>query len=133
MAFLEGLTAVDLGIEFENGKDFATTQEMTEEFRQEITYWGAFGVDGPVGRRIRNADEGTVSFSVFLLKRGVQNRMNDEDMLRTMRDFDVHVRRGSFNKTYKGCNWNTLTVRSTQDNVTLDGNLSIPGYVGIPE
>lgn len=132
MTWLEGLTAVDLGISFENNKDFATAQEMSEEQRQEITYQGAFGTDGPVLRRIRNADEGGVTFSAILLKKGVQNKMNDEEFLRTMRDFDVHVRRGSFAKTYKGCNWSRISIRSTLDSVTLDADISTPGYVGLP-
>jgi len=132
MAWLEGLTAVDLGISFENNKEFVTNQEMSEEARQEITYQGAFGTDGPVLRRIRFADEGAITFSAILLKKGVQGKMNDEDFLRTMRDFDVHVRRGEFAKTYKGCNWSRISIRSTPDQVTLDADLSVPGYVGLP-
>ena len=131
MSFLEGITAVDLGISFENGKDFAASQEMTEEKRQEITYQGAFGTDGPVLRRIRNADEGTVSFTAVLLKKGASNRLNDEDFLMSLRDFDVHTRRGEMSKTYKGCNWNRVSVRSTLDQVTIDGDISIPGYLGV--
>jgi hypothetical protein len=131
MAFLEGMTAVDVGISFENGKDFAAPQEVTEEFTQEITYQGALGTDGPVLRRIRNADEGTVTTSVVLLKAGVANHMNDEDVLRTMRDFDVHTRQGSHSKTYKGCNWRRISKRSTIDSVTLDVDISVPGYTGV--
>ena len=66
MAWLEGLTAPDLDISFENGKHFAAVQEMSEEFRQEVTYQGAFGNDGPVLRRIRMLGRGWtqgVSFS----------------------------------------------------------------------
>src|SRR3954468_1734011 len=110
MAWLEGLTAVDLGITFENNKDFATTQEMTEEFRQEVSYQGAFGTDGPVLRRVRSADEGTISCSVVLLKNGVANKMNDETLLKQMRDFDVQIRRGNQVRTYRGCNWNRITI-----------------------
>lgn len=130
MAFLEGLTAVDLGIEFSNGKHFAATQEMTEEFRQEITYQGAFGTDGPVLRRLRNADEGTVSFNCVILKEGAAQSMNDEATLKAMRDFEVHVMRGNVNRTYRGCNWNRLSLRSTLDQVTLDADISVPGYSG---
>jgi hypothetical protein len=130
MAWLQGLTAVDLGISFENGKDFAATQEMTEEFRQEVAYQGAFGTDGPVLRRVRPADEGTVSFSAILLKDGVANKMNDEDFLKQMRDFDIQTRRGDVVHTYRGCNWNRISIRSTLDQVTLDGDVSIPGYAG---
>lgn len=128
MAWLQGLTAVDLGISFENGRDFAATQEMTEEFRQEVAYQGAFGTDGPVLRRVRPADEGTVSFTVVLLKDGVANKMNDESFLLQMRDFDVQVKRGDAVRTYRGCNWNRISIRSTLDQVTLDSDISIPGY-----
>lgn len=128
MAWLQGLTAVDLGIEFENGKDFAATQEMTEETRQEVTYQGAFGTDGPVLRRLRPADEGTVSFSVILLKGGTAAHMNSEVTLRAMKDFEVKTIRGSHIKTYLGCNWNRISIRSTLDQVTLDADISIPGY-----
>lgn len=128
MAWLEGLTAIDLGISFANGRDFAATQEMTEEFRQEVGYQGAFGTDGPVVRRIRPADEGSISFSAILLKDGVANRMNDEALLRQMRDFQVQVRRGNVVRTYLGCNWSRITIRSTLDQVTLDCDITIPGY-----
>lgn len=129
MAWLQGLTAVDLGISFENGRDFAATQEMTEEFRQEVGYQGAFGTDGPVLRRVRAADEGTVTFSAILLKEGVANRMNDESLLQQMRDFDVQVKRGDSVRTYRGCNWNRISIRSTLEQVTLDCDISVPGYV----
>lgn len=128
MAWLEGMTAVDLGISFANGRDFAATQEMSEEFRQEVAYQGAFGTDGPVLRRIRPSDEGSVSFTAVLLKEGVANRMNDETLLRQMRDFDVQVKRGDQVRTYRGCNWNRITIRSTLDQVTLDCDISVPGY-----
>jgi hypothetical protein len=128
MAWLEGLTAIDLGIEFAAGRDFATTQEMTEEFRQEVTYQGAFGTDGPVLRRKRRADEGTVTFNVVLLRQGVASKMNDENLLREMEDFDVTVTRGTVVKTYRGCNWNRISIRSTLDQVTLDCDISVPGW-----
>jgi hypothetical protein len=128
MAWLQGLTAVDLGISFENGRDFAATQEMSEEFRQEVGYQGAFGTDGPVLRRVRAADEGTVTFSAILLKEGVSNRMNDESLLQQMRDFDVQVKRGDAVRTYRGCNWNRISIRSTIEQVTLDCDISVPGY-----
>lgn len=128
MAWLQGLTAVDLGISFEQGRDFAATQEMTEEFRQDVAYQGAFGTDGPVLRRVRQSDEGSISFSVVLLKDGVANRMNDESLLSQMRDFDVQVRRGPVVRTYRGCNWNRISIRSTLDQVTLDCDISVPGY-----
>lgn len=128
MTWLQGLTAVDLGISFENGVDFAATSDMSEEFRQEVAYQGAFGTDGPVLRRVRPADEGTVSFTATLLKDGVANRMNDESLLKQMRDFDVQTKRGDTVNTYRGCNWNRISIRSTLDSVTLDCDISIPGF-----
>lgn len=130
MAWLQGLTAVDLGVTFENGKHFAATQEMTEEFRQDVSYQGAFGTDGPVLRRVRKSDEDSLNFSAVLLKEGAlgPNRMNDESVLKQMRDFDAQVVRGDRVVTYRGCNWNRIGIRSTLDNVTLDCDISIPGY-----
>lgn len=128
MAWLKGLSAVDLGISFENGKHFAATQEMTEELRQEVAFQGAFGTDGPVLRRIRPADEGTVSFTAVLLAEGAAQRMNDERVLKTMRDFDTQVVRGSNIVTYRGCNWNRISIRSTLDQVTLDCDITVPGF-----
>jgi hypothetical protein len=128
MAWLQGLTAVDLEVSFENGREFAATQDMTEEFRQNVTYQGAFGTDGPVLRRVQAADEGTFSFSAVLLKAGVASKMNDEAFLLQMRDFEVQVKRGDVVRTYAGCNWNRISIRSTLDNVTLDCDVSIPGY-----
>jgi hypothetical protein len=128
MAWLRGLTAADLGISFENGRDFAATQEMTEEIRQEVAYQGAFGTDGPVLRRVRAADEGSLSFSVILLRTGQANHMNDELLLKQMRDFDIQCERGNAVRTYRGCNWNRISVRSTLDQVTLDCDVSVPGY-----
>lgn len=128
MAWLKGLTAVDLGISFEADKDFAAVQEMSEETRQEVTYQGAFGTDGPVLRRVRTADEGTITFTCVLLKDGVSSHMNDETVLKQMRDFDVTTVRGDTTLTYSGCNWTRITIRSTLDQVTLDADISIPGY-----
>lgn len=128
MAWLEGLTAVDLGISFANGKDFAATTDMSEEFTQEVTYQTAFGHDGPVLRRVRKADEGTVTFTAVILKAGAASHMNDETVLQTMRDFDVQVVRGGKTYTYRGCNWRRITIRSGTDQVTLDCDVAIPGY-----
>lgn len=128
MAWLEGMTAVDLGITFAANKHFAAVQEVSEEYRQEVAYQGAFGTDGPVLRRVRPADEGTVTFSCILLKQGVADNMNDEATLLSMRDFDVQVKRGSKSYTHPGCNWNRISIRSTLNEVTLDADLSVPGY-----
>lgn len=131
MAWLEGLTAVDLGIDFQNGQHFAAVQDMTEETRQEITYQGAFGTDGPVLRRKRKADEGTISFTAVILKDGASAGMNDEEVLLTMQDFQVQCKRGKRVVTYASCNWTRVSVRSTLDQVTLDADISVPGYQGI--
>ena len=88
MAWLKGLSAVDLGISFVNGKHFAATQEMTEETRQEVAFQGAFGTDGPVLRRIRPADEGTISFNAVLLAEGAGDRMKQCE-ISTCRSFVV--------------------------------------------
>lgn len=124
------MNAPDLGLLI-NGDDFAATQEMTEESRQEITYQGAFGTNGPVLRTVRKADEGTVSFTAILLKGGVARGLNNEDTIKLMKDFQVITRRGpgEFGRhTYSGCNWTRISVRSTLDNVTLDCDISVPGY-----
>lgn len=128
MAWLQGMTAKDLNIHFENNLHFAATQEMTEETRQEIAYQGAFGTDGPVLRRVRPSDEGTISFTAVLLKEGAAAGMNDEAKLKGMRDFEVTCTRGGFLMTYTGCNWNRISIRSTLDQVTLDADISVPGY-----
>lgn len=128
MAWLEALNAPDLGI-FIAGEDFAATQDMSEEFRQEVSFNGGFGVDGPIIRNVRQADEDQVSFSAILLKRGVAGGMNDEDRLRTMRDFEVMTRRGTHRRVYRGCNWTRININSTRDQVTLSCDISVPGYV----
>lgn len=128
MAWLEAINAPDLGL-FLNGEDYAATQEMSEERRQEINYQGAFGTDGPVLRNVRMADEGSITFTAILLKQGAARGLNDEDKLMTMRDFEVQCKRGNSTKTYRGCNWTRIAVRSTLDQVTLDCDISIPGYV----
>jgi hypothetical protein len=128
VAWLKGLTAIDLGISFENGKHFAATSDMSEEIRQEVTYQGAFGTDGPVLRRVRTADEGTVTFTAVLLAEGAGQSMNDEGLLKQMRDFDVQCVRGTRVVTYRGCNWQRISIRSTLDNVTLDCDITVPGY-----
>jgi hypothetical protein len=132
LAWLEAINAPDLGL-FLNGRDFSATQEMSEEFRQEINFQGAFGTDGPVLRSVRRADEGTVTFTAILLKRGVRRGLNGERVLRRMRDFEVQVKRGPAVRTYRGCNWTRIAIRSTLDQVTLDCDISIPGFVREPE
>ena len=128
MAWLEAINAVDLGI-FIAGEDFAATQDMTEEFRQEVRYQGGFGTDGPILRTVRKADEDSVSFSAVLLKRGVAHGLNDEDKLKTLRDFEVMTRRGTHRSVYRGCNWSRITITSGQDQSVLSVDISVPGYV----
>jgi hypothetical protein len=125
--WLEGISAPDLGILIA-GEDFVATQDMEEEYRQEITWRGAFGTDGPVLRTIRNADEFTISFSAILTKSGVAKGMNDEVKLRNTRDFEVTCHRGERIVVYSGCNWSRLNVRSTLTEVTLSCDISVPGY-----
>jgi len=127
--WLQALAAVDLDLSFTSGKDFfGATQEMSEEFRQEVTYQGAFGKVGPVIRRKRPGDEGTISFSAILLRPGASRGMASEEKLRSMTDFDVTCKRGNHIKTYTGCNWSRITIRSTLDQVTLDCDITLPGY-----
>ena len=127
MAWLEALNAPDLGI-FIAGEDFAATQDMTEEFRQEVRFAGAFGVDGPVLRTVRAADEDEVTFTAILLKRGVARGMNNEKRLKALRDFEVMTRRGDDRNVYRGCNWTLIRINSGQEQVTLNCNISVPGY-----
>ena len=128
MGWLAGITAEDLDITFEDGVHFTAVQEMTEEFRQEVQYQGAFRHDGPVLRRKRRSDEGTISFSVILLKGGISGEMNNEDKLKEMEDFKVTTKRGNDTTVYHGCNWNRISIRSTLDQCTLDADVSVPGY-----
>jgi hypothetical protein len=127
MAWLEAISAVDLGI-FINGRDFAATQEMTEDLRQEVTFMGGFGSDGPILRTVRFADENTVTFSAILLKQGVANHLNDEAFLRTLRDFTILCKRGRRSVAYTGCNWTRISIRSTRDQCVVDVDVSVPGY-----
>jgi hypothetical protein len=128
VAWLEALNAPDLGI-FIAGEDYAATQDMTEEFRQEVRFQGGFGTDGPILRSVRQADEDLVSFSAVLLKRGAARGMNNEKRMRGLRDFEVLVRRGVDRTIYRGCNWTRIAVNSTLDQVTLNADISVPGYV----
>lgn len=127
MALLEGISAPDLGL-FIAGEDFAATTDMTEEFSQNVTYNGGFGVNGPVLRTIANAPENTLSFTVILLKNGIAKGMNNEDDMRRLRDFDIITKRGEKLTTYSDCNWTRVTVTSGLDQVTLSADISVPGF-----
>jgi hypothetical protein len=131
MPWLEALNAPNLGL-LVNGEDFAATQDMSEAHTQEISFHGSYGYIGPVLRIIREADEGTISFSAILLKAGQAKGLQDEDQLLNIRDFEVLTRRGEgtgARKVYRGCNWRSVTVRSTLDQVTIDVEISFPSYV----
>lgn len=110
------------------GRDFVATQEMSEELRQDVSYQGAFGVDGPVLRQVRYADEGTFTFSAILVKEAPSGKRNHEEALKGLRDFEIVLTRGRQSRTYRGCNWTRISIRSTLDQVTLDADISVPGY-----
>jgi uncharacterized protein YheU (UPF0270 family) len=63
-----------------------------------------------------------------LLREGAEGGMNDESLLKQMRDFDVQVVRGNRVVTYRGANWARIGIRSTLDQVVLDADITIPGY-----
>lgn len=126
MPWLEGITAPDIGI-FLNGKDFKATQEASVENTQDITFQGAFGVDGAAVRNLRHADEGTVTFSAILLKRGAKRGWNSARQIRKIRDFEVALRYGTEIETYRGCNWRRVSVRLGLQQATLDMDISVPG------
>jgi len=130
LAFLEGITAVDLNLWFTNGVHYAAYQDMSEEVNQEVTYQGAFGTDGPVLRRKRKADTGTLTFTAVILKAGQTAGMNDIRVLQAMSDFMATCRVGGDTITYLNCNWTRITRRSTLDQCTIDADISIPGYSG---
>lgn len=127
-AFLEAISAKDLGI-FVNGQDFIAVQNMRERFRQEITYRSAFGSAHPIIRNKRAADESTVSFSFILLLSGVQRGLNSYQTLRKMSDFEVQTKKGDIVETYVGCNWTDIDIDSGQDAVTVNVDISMPGFL----
>lgn len=128
MAFLEGLSAKDLGLVI-NGQDFVAVQDHNEESRQEINWRGAYGTDGPVLRTIRGADEDTMNFTAVVLKSGASKGLNRKSQLKKLRDFEVTVRYGDESVTYRSCNWTRIGVRGTLTEVLLDCDISIPGFV----
>jgi hypothetical protein len=130
--WLEAMNAPDLGIVIA-GNHYAATQSMDEEHRQEVSFLGAFGSEGPIIRSVRKADEGVVSMSALLLKPGQDAGMDDETFLLGLNEFSIACRRGSSGQpsdwhTYTGCAWNTVRVNSTMSNVTLNTDFSVPGY-----
>jgi hypothetical protein len=127
MPQLEALSAKDLGL-FINNQDFVAVQDLTEESRQEITWRGAFGHDGPVLRTIRAADEDTLNFSAVVLKAGATRGLNKKSQLKLMRDFEVKVKQGEEILTFTHCNWTRISTRSSLTEVMLDCDISIPGF-----
>jgi hypothetical protein len=125
--FLEAISAGDLGI-FVNGQDFIAVQSMRERFRQEIGYRSSFGLNHPNIRTKRAGDEITVSFSFILLKSGVQRGLNSYQVLRSMEDFEVQTKKGDIVETYTGANWTDLDIDSAMDAVTVNVDVSIPGF-----
>jgi hypothetical protein len=132
--WLEALNAPDLGIVIA-GNHYAATQSMDEEHRQNVTYSGAFGTDGPVSRSVRKADDATVSFSAILLKPGQGAGMDDETFMYSLKSFSISCRRGTSGQPsdwhiYDDCAWNTIHVASTLDQVMLTADMSVPTYTG---
>jgi hypothetical protein len=138
--WLEALSPNDLQI-YVAGNHFAATQTMDEETRREVTFGGAFGSDGPVFRRVRNADESTLGFSAIIMStegetnpRGdVLQGQHDEFWLYSRQWFKVAIRRGRENRPsdwriYEECTWRSIRVNSTLDQVMLNVDLVVPGY-----
>jgi hypothetical protein len=126
-AFLAAISAGDLGI-FVEGEDFLAVQSMREQYRQEVTYRSAFGSDHPTIRTKRAADENVVSFSFILLKSGVQRGLNTYTVLRGMEDFEIQTQKGDIIETYVGVNWTSIDIDSGLDAVTVNIDLSVPGF-----
>lgn len=127
-AFLEAISAGDLGI-FVEGEDFLAVQSMREQYRQEVTYRSAFGADHPTIRTKRAADENVVSFSFILLKSGVQRGLNNYAILRSLEDFEIQTKKGATLETYVGCNWTSIDIDSGMDAVTVNVDVSVPGFI----
>lgn len=127
-AFLTAISAGDLGI-FVEGDDFLAVQSMREQYRQEVAYRSAFGADHPTIRTKRAADENVVSFSFLLLKSGVQRGLNNYTVLRQMEDFEIQTKKGDTMETYVGCNWTSIDVDSGIDAVTVNVDVSVPGFI----
>jgi hypothetical protein len=126
--FLAAISAGDLGI-FVEGEDFLAVQSMREQYRQEITYRSAFGTDHPTIRTKRAADENVVSFSFILLKSGVQRGLNNYAVLRGLEDFEIQTKKGDQIETYVGCNWTSIDIDSGLDAVTVNVDVSVPGFL----
>lgn len=126
--FLEAIAAGDLGI-FLNNQEFIAVQNMRERFRQELNYRSAFGSSHPIIRTKRAADENTVSFSFLLLKSGISRGLNSYDTLQQMEDFEIQTKKGLIVETYRGCNWTDIDIDSTLDQVQVNVDISVPGFI----
>ena len=127
-AFLEAISAGDLGV-FLNGEDFIAVQSMRERFRQELNYRSAFGFRHPIIRTKRSADENQVSFSFLLLKSGVTKGLNNYRVLRVLEDFEIQTKKGELVETYTGCNWTDIDIDSGMDQVMVNVDISVPGFL----
>lgn len=127
-AFLEAISAGDLGI-FVNGQEFIAVQSMRERLRQEVSYRGSFGQKHPNIRTKRFADENQVSFSFLVLKSGVEKGLNSYRVLKQMEDFEVQTKKGSVVETYVGCNWTDIDIDSGMDQVMVNVDVSMPGFM----
>jgi hypothetical protein len=127
-AFLEAIAAGDLGI-FVNNQEFIAVQNMREQYRQELNYRSAFGSTHPIIRTKRAADENTISFSFLLLKAGVSKGLNSYGTFRQMEDFEVQTKKADTVETYRGCNWTSIDIDSTLDQVTVNVDVSMPGFL----
>lgn len=127
-SFLEAIAAGDLGI-FLNNQEFIAVQNMRERFRQELNYRSAFGSSHPIIRTKRAADENTVSFSFLLLKSGIQRGLNSYSTLQQMEDFEIQTKKGTIVETYRGCNWTDIDIDSTLDQVQVNVDISVPGFL----
>jgi hypothetical protein len=127
-AFLEAIAAGDLGI-FLNNQDFIAVQSMRERYRQEVSYRSSFGVNHATIRTKRAADENNVSFSFLLLKAGVDRGLNDYRIVSQLQDFEISTKKGEIFETYIGCNWTDIDIDSGLDSVTVNIDISVPGFV----
>ena len=127
-SFLEAISAGDLAI-YVNGTDFVAVQSMRERLRQELSYRGAFGSKHPIIRTKRFADENQVSFSFLLLKSGVLKGLNSYRVLRELEDFEIQTKKGALIETYMGVNWTDIDIDSGMDQVMVNVDCSVPGFV----
>lgn len=127
MAFLESFSKEDLGIFIAN-QDFIGTQSMRERFSQTITLRNAFGFAHPVIRTKTAADSNLVNFSFILLKSGVVRGLNSYKVLRSLQDFEIQAKKGSFVETYPDCNWTDIDVDTQETGVTVTVDCMVPNF-----